>query len=278
MIDYERLEAQFAEAKQCWDAADPFPFCVMDGFLNPATAERIASDFPATMGRINKLPKSHHDVEQKRGVPLLDAMSDSQREFFQQVQSPEFLEFLERLTGISPLYADPHLNGGGLHEIYAGGFLNVHADFNFHPTMGHLRCLNLIVYLNPDWDDAWNGQLELWSEDFSGAPVKVSPQMNRAALFRTSETSWHGHPKPLAAPEGVSRRSLAVYYYTDWPEGLEQRAVTTYMLTPDQKDDLIRELTAAADQIHNEKDAVRLAPRYSPRHVRAVYKELFERS
>ncbi|WP_238705113.1 NAD-dependent epimerase/dehydratase family protein [Parasedimentitalea marina] len=216
------------------------------------------------MAKISKPLKRHHDVEQKRGVPDLSLMSETQQQFFDQILGPEFIAFLEQLTGISPLYPDPDLVGGGLHEIYTGGFLNTHADFNFHPKTGKHRCLNLILYLNADWQEDWHGQLELWSENLDGEPVRVAPTLNTAALFRTTETSWHGHPKPLACPEHVSRRSLAVYYYTDWPEGLEQRAKTTYVLTPDQQQDLRQDLLAGWDQIADADAACRLARRYQP--------------
>jgi len=274
MIDYDRLKQQFSAAQQTWAAADPFPYCTFEGFLELSRAQQIADDFPAVMAKISKPLKRHHDVEQKRGVPDLSLMSETQQQFFDQVLGAEFIAFLEQLTGISPLYPDPDLAGGGLHEIYTGGFLNTHADFNFHPKTGKHRCLNLILYLNADWQEDWHGQLELWSENLDGEPVRVAPTLNTAALFRTTETSWHGHPKPLACPEHVSRRSLAVYYYTDWPEGLEQRAKTTYVLTPDQQQDLRQDLLAGWDQIADADAACRLARRYQPRHVRQTYEAL----
>ena len=41
------------------------------------------------------------------------------------------------------------------------------------------------------------------------------PSFNRCVLFKTSRHSLHGHPKPLACPEGDSRKSLALYYFRD---------------------------------------------------------------
>lgn len=43
--------------------------------------------------------------------------------------------------------------------------------------------------------------------------VTVEPVFNRAVIFATSDTSFHGHPEPMKLPEGVYRRSIAMYYY-----------------------------------------------------------------
>jgi len=277
MINYDSLDTQFNDARAVWDAADPFPYCQFENFLAGDMAERIATGFPETLERTGKdlrAEKKHKDVKLKTGTTNTAIMTGEQRQFFTDIMSPGFISYLEKLTGIVPLYPDEDLSGGGLHEIYTGGYLNVHADFNFHPKNHKLRALNLIVYLNPEWKEEWNGQLELWPEHLDSDPVKIAPLMNRAALFRTSETSWHGHPRPLETPGDISRRSLAVYYYTDWPEGLEQRAKTLYVLTPEQKADLRADLLAAWDGISSEEEAFEAAQRYQPRHVRQVYREL----
>ena len=274
MIDHDSLARQQAAAQQSWATADPFAYCVFEDFLTPAAAAQLVADFPGTITRAAKKAKKHHDVDQKRGVPKREIMSEAQLAFFDKIQSPAFLRYLEELTGIAPLYADPDLNGGGLHEISTGGFLNVHADFNFHPQTRKLRCLNLILYLNPDWQEDWHGHLELWDRDLEREPVRIAPQMNRAALFRTSETSWHGHPTPLACPPEVKRQSMAVYYYTDWPDGLEHRAATTYVLTPPQQAALRDILRGQMDQLHSVKAAQKAAPSYQPRHVQQVYEAL----
>ncbi|MDC1494508.1 2OG-Fe(II) oxygenase [Planktomarina temperata] len=277
MINYESLRRQRSTVKKTWKNASPFAHCVFNNFLIGNSALEISNGFPETLAKTGKdlrAPKKHKDVNLKTGTSNINLMTASQKQFFEEVFSDEFIRFLEDLTGISPLYPDFDLAGGGLHEIYRGGYLNVHADFNFHPTTKKLRALNLILYLNPNWETDWFGQLELWPELLDSDPVKIEPIINSAALFNTTETSWHGHPKPLNCPEEISRRSLAVYYYTDWPNGLEQRAKTLYVLTPDQKIDLVNDLMNNWHSIKSEDDAFYFANRYQSRHVRAVYREL----
>src|SRR5262249_6397264 len=104
---------------------------------------------------------------------------------------------------------------GGMHQSVRGGFLNVHADFTVHPQhVNWRRRLNVIVYLNQDWKEEYNGHLELWSRDMTRCVKRVTPVFNRWVLFATDDTSFHGHPVPLACPPSLTRKSLALYYYT----------------------------------------------------------------
>jgi hypothetical protein len=43
-------------------------------------------------------------------------------------------------------------------------------------------------------------------------------------IFSTTDTSYHGHPTPLACPPGRTRKSASFYYYTN---GRPEAAGTT---------------------------------------------------
>ena len=104
----------------------------------------------------------------------------------------------------------------GLHQSVAGAFLNVHVDYNYHPKTKYHRRLNVLVYMNKDWKDKYEGHLELW-DTTDGKRERISriaPEFNRCVIFETNEISYHGHPKALKTPPDVNRKSLATYYYT----------------------------------------------------------------
>jgi hypothetical protein len=63
------------------------------------------------------------------------------------------------------------------------------------------------------------------------------PKFNRVVIFTTTETSFHGHPEPLSCPEHMSRKSLALYYYTNGrPEEVQgDHHSTIFKLRPDEK-------------------------------------------
>lgn len=118
------------------------------------------------------------------------------------------------MTGIEGLIQDPYLFGGGIHSVGAGGFLKIHADFNWHHKLNLYRRLNLLLYLNSDWQETWGGALELWDVDMASCRVSIPPLINRMVIFNTSDMSFHGHPDPLMCPENRMRNSIALYYYT----------------------------------------------------------------
>ena len=90
----------------------------------------------------------------------------------------------------------------------------MHSDFNVHPTLNLTRQLNMLVYLNENWDESWGGNLELWNRDMTNAEVSISPRMGNVAIFTCSDISFHGLPDPLTCPSDRFRRSLAFYYFT----------------------------------------------------------------
>ena len=121
---------------------------------------------------------------------------------------------METLTGIENLISDPYFLGAGLHQIPRGGKLAVHADFNRHNKFPLDRRLNILVYLNKDWKEEYGGHLELWDRDMSKCK-KIAPLFNRMVVFPVTDWAYHGHPEPLTCPEGRTRKSIALYYYTN---------------------------------------------------------------
>jgi hypothetical protein len=141
--------------------------------------------------------------------------------------------FLEELTGITGLVADPHLIGGGLHELGPGGFLRVHADFNIHSHLKLDRRLNVLLYLNEDWDESWGGELELWDADMQRRAEPIAPVIARAVIFNVTDRSFHGNPNVVSCPPDRARRSMAFYYYTNGrPQDERAPAHSTLYQTP----------------------------------------------
>jgi 2OG-Fe(II) oxygenase superfamily len=144
-----------------------------------------------------------------------------------QLNSASVLKSLESLTGEGPLISDPFFDGGGLHQIERGGHLSIHSDFAKPRHLPIFRRLNLIIYLNKDWKEGFGGSLELWSRDGKQKVKSVLPVANRAVIFTTDTTSYHGHPEPVNCPPNMSRRSLALYYYSVQPPARAHNGTTT---------------------------------------------------
>ena len=194
--------------------AEPYPNAVLDGLFPPATLERVLDEFAYTSQQQGGRREFSNRFEKKYAFGRIERWGPWTRRLMAYLNSRPFLTFLEALTSIESLLADPDCVGGGLHEILPGGYLKIHADFNKHPRTRWHRRLNVLLYLNKDWDERWGGHLELWDSRMARCVKQVLPTFNRLAVFSTTDTAYHGHPDPLQCPPGRSRKSLALYYYT----------------------------------------------------------------
>jgi hypothetical protein len=203
-------QRQFGDAK-------PFGHVAIDNFLDTGFCDRLMGEFPAF--DVRRAKNEMGEVGRKATVPEITAIGPAYREFDQLMRSDELLAWIGQVASIPQLVYDPDYVGGGTHENLDGQDLDIHVDFNFHPRRALHRRLNLIVFLNPEWKPEWGGCLELhqdpWNPENS-IVTSVVPVANRAVLFETTETSWHGFTRIRLSDEkkGISRRSLAVYFYT----------------------------------------------------------------
>lgn len=192
----------------------PFPHIIIDDFFEENILNKILEDFPNDI----KKEGENYDNKAEKKLTLNDItkLSKVTVEFINFLNSSIFIEYLQKLTGIKEtLIPDPYLIGGGLHELRNEGFLNIHADFNRHPKMKLDRRLNILVYLNKNWKDEFGGQLQLWDKDMQECKKNIVPIFNRMVIFSTTNTSYHGNPIKVNHPNSVSRKSIAMYYYTN---------------------------------------------------------------
>lgn len=209
----------------------PFPYIILDSFLNEEVANEALSQFPK-VGKQEWISYLHYN-EKKFGLNKSEQLPPAIKDLIKELNSQPFLDYLTNLSGIENLLADPSLEGGGLHLSERGGFLNIHADFTVHPhRKTWQRRLNLLIYLNTDWDESYGGKLELWDSKMKKCMVSVAPIYNRAVVFATNSDSYHGFPDPIQCPEGMTRKSIALYYYTDANKQIAVRS-TNYKARPD---------------------------------------------
>ena len=212
-IEYDELMGLARHYKNDYANNTPFPNIYFDDFFNSDFLSEVLSEFPEMGDKGDIQYKNPNEVKlASRGE---QRFGKATKVFMHFLNSEPFLNFLSELTGIENLLGDPYYEGGGCHQIKPGGFLKVHADFNKHKLTGLDRRLNVLIYLNKDWDESYGGHFELWNEDMTKCEKKVLPIFNRLAMFSTTDFSYHGHPDKLTCPEDRSRRSLALYYYTN---------------------------------------------------------------
>ncbi|MBV8244491.1 MAG: 2OG-Fe(II) oxygenase [Candidatus Eremiobacteraeota bacterium] len=233
ILDYARLEREASNVARRFAAGDPIRHVVLEDFLEAETARRAARAFPAPAEMGISFAGLAEVKSAEEGVERLDAVYPA---IFNELRTPRFVAWLTTITGFEGLTGDPGLHGGGLHQGPDGSFLDVHADFNVHPTLKLYRRLNLLIYLNETWKPEWQGYLELWSRDMKECRQYIEPKFNRAVLMETHDHAFHGY-KELRLPQGVTRRSLASYYYS--PQRSEAQTTdehdTLFQLRPEQQ-------------------------------------------
>ena len=212
-LNIEDLRERLSVLKTEFATAHPYQHVVVDNFLPENVFQQAMTDFDVVSKE--QWTGYLHVNERKFANSNPDTWGPTLQQIANELNSPEFVSLLEELTGIPNLLIDPTFEGGGLHQSLRGGFLNMHADFTVHPHQRQWkRRLNLLLYCNETWLPEYGGGLELWDATMSHAEKVVQPLGNRVLIFATDTTSFHGHPDPLQCPDGVARRSMALYYFT----------------------------------------------------------------
>lgn len=207
-------EQQLKGLNKSFDSAQPFRFLVIDNFLVPGLAEELARDFPSleemnvNYKGINERKSEHSDFH--RLAPAFTRLK-------QELSSEAFTSVIENITGIDHPETVNDRYGYGLHQGGKNSFLDIHVDYNLHPISGKQRRLNLILFLNPQWEADWGGALEFWNKDVSACQHSILPIFNRCVLFECNEYSFHGYSR-INCPENITRKSFYQYYFTE-PKG-----------------------------------------------------------
>ncbi len=213
-LNLDRLRGLAQKHRQDFAEADPFPHIVLDNFLPEPLLNQVLNEFPQSK-QIDWY-KFNSAGEKKMVTTCEDQMGIVTRLLLYQLQCSGFINFLETLTGINGLIPDPHLTGGGLHQIERGGYFKIHTDFNRYPKLKLDLRLAFILYLNKDWQEGYGGHIEFWNKDMTQCVQRILPIFNRCVIFNSAaKHSFHGHPEPLNCPRGQSRKSLLLYYYTN---------------------------------------------------------------
>eukprot|EP00581_Thalassiosira_minuscula_P017396 CAMPEP_0183731986 /NCGR_PEP_ID=MMETSP0737-20130205/37077_1 /TAXON_ID=385413 /ORGANISM="Thalassiosira miniscula, Strain CCMP1093" /LENGTH=367 /DNA_ID=CAMNT_0025964859 /DNA_START=247 /DNA_END=1347 /DNA_ORIENTATION=- len=220
-VSHEHLTRIASEHREHYKNASPFPHIALDNLFPDSLLQKIIAEHPESSLQPNGCVEHASACfntkweRVKSGIDKEQLMGMHTRILFSFLKSSMFTTFLEELTGIGSILADPHFLGSGLHFTASGGRLDIHADFNKLSAYGLDRRVNLFIYLNKDWPDEYGGHLDLWSRDMKTCYERIAPKLGRFVVFSSTDFSYHGHPEPIAAPQGRARRSMALYYYTN---------------------------------------------------------------
>jgi Rps23 Pro-64 3,4-dihydroxylase Tpa1-like proline 4-hydroxylase len=234
LLDARADQAKGKDLAETYKGAQPFPHIVIDDFLPRPILDMCLREF--SKGDQDDRLEFDRAQERFKRAYKPDTMSADPRRLFYAFNSRPFVSVLENITGIKGLIPDPYFLGGGFHEISEGGHLSIHADFNHHKLMDVERRINVLIYLNEGWKPEYGGQLELWDKEMTHCLVSIVPEFNRCVIFSTTSSSYHGNPQPVRHPDGVTRKSIALYYYTSTWDGSKRDHTTQFRVRPGSSD------------------------------------------
>jgi Rps23 Pro-64 3,4-dihydroxylase Tpa1-like proline 4-hydroxylase len=192
----------------------PFEHVVIPSFFSNDIAEMIHKEFPDVNDALYPWKHYHNPIEYKSTLNEFTNLPCIQK-VYEYLQSENLVETLAKISGIEDLSPDLHLHGAGLHASPRGGKNDLHLDYMIHPVTMKERRLNLIVFLNKEWDHVWGGNLELWDSECRKRTKVIKPEFNTAILFKTGLASYHGLPRPITGPENIWRKTLTNYYVSE---------------------------------------------------------------
>ncbi|HKP41730.1 2OG-Fe(II) oxygenase [Mycobacterium sp.] len=235
LLDEAKVVDKGRDLRKSYLDADPFPHIAIDDFLPEPILERCLAEFPTDTSGVTDTYDRKQERFKRAFTP--DVLPSFSRNLFYAFNSRPFIQVVENISGIQGLIPDPFFEGGGYHELSQGGHLSVHADFNYHQRLHVERRINVLIYLNRDWKDEYGAQLELWDTDMKSRVKSYVPAFNRCVIFSTTSDSNHGNPQPVNHPDGVSRRSIALYYYTATWNNAKRKHTTHFRVRPGEAND-----------------------------------------
>ena len=81
----------------------------------------------------------------------------------------------------------------------------------------------------------------------------VAPLINRCVIFNTDAYSYHGHPEPLNTPNEITRKSIALYYYTASKKVYEDTTAHSTMYIASPSDSIHKKIQIAKLRLENYK-------------------------
>jgi hypothetical protein len=226
MINFEQIESRVSELGTQFLSARPYEHIVIDNFCDTAALERLLVAMPDPAdGKIN-LSRDYMFAKNKYEKSAIKELSPEFTALYEDLMSDRFQAFLRKVTG-QQVFVDPDFHGGGVHQGGEGSYLDMHVDFNSHPLhRDWFRNLNILIYLNKDWQADYKGQLKLRHKDDPDSTKLVEPLMNRCVIMFTRDYTVHGYDA-INFPANTYRRSIAAYAYSMMEEESHQDHRTT---------------------------------------------------
>jgi hypothetical protein len=222
MINLDYLITHKEKLRSDYLLAKPFPYLAIDNFCDAEKLNSLYNDIPELSNKSRDYIFAHNKFEKanyKELGPLFE-------ELYNDLCCDAMNDFLSFISNEN-VFVDPVNHGGGLHQGRKNSFLDMHLDFNYHPMHKNwYRNMNLLLYLNKDWQPQYKGHLKL--VDLRSADEKeLEVPFNRMIIQQTRAYTLHGYGM-TNFPENKYRTSIATYAYTIHQHHVEKPRTTDW--------------------------------------------------
>ncbi len=232
MLAREIADVNFiSDLKKKFDEGQPFKYVIIDNLLDEGFAKRLSMQFPS----IDRMKTKYNGINERKaehsGKEFLTPPFNKLKEI---LFSKEFLYFIEQVSTIKNLIVLDDRFGYGLHQGGNGSFLDIHIDYNLHPFKKKQRRLNLLIFLNEQWEENWGGMLQFWDSNVTKCITSIEPKFNRCIIFECNDISFHGYNK-IHCQESITRKSFYTYFFSEPEESLKFHDTIFKTLPEDNK-------------------------------------------
>ena len=228
MVNFQYLEDNKEKLRSDYLMAKPFPYLVIDQFCDPEKIKSLYNQIP----ELNNKSRDYMFAKNKFEKSNYKELGELFDELYHELSSARMNAFLSYIAN-EDVFVDPANHGGGLHQGKKNSFLDMHLDFNYHPLhKGWYRNMNLLLYLNEDWQPEYKGQLKL-VDLRSGEQKELDVPFNRMIIQQTRAYTLHGYDQTNFPPHRF-RTSIATYAYTKHNHLIEKPRTTDWVVKDDQ--------------------------------------------
>ncbi len=222
MLRFDYLEANKERFRDAFLQANPFPHIGIEEACEPEKIISLYSQIP----EIETASADYVFAKNKFEKSKFWQMGGLFKELYDDLVSERFQKWLVYVTN-EDVFIDSTFYGGGIHQGKSGSFLDMHADFNYHPLHEKwFRNLNLLLYINKDWQKEHGGELKL-EDSRTGKKTEVDVPFNQLTIMLCRGYTLHGYDA-IHFPEGKYRTSIAAYAYSLHHEPLEDSRTTVW--------------------------------------------------
>ena len=200
---------KISKLKKKYKTSSNINYLIIENLLPYEIASTLDKKFPA-----RNLLNLRSETQEKKYIAVeWDSSSQIVENCLYAFQKERVINLFSKICNIKDLSGDKELYAGGVSYMDKDCFLNPHIDNSHDRLKEKYRRLNLLYYVNENWDSEKDGgELLLFPEGVKSKPIIIPPKFNSLVVMRTDCKSLHGVNKVNSISN--VRKCISNYYFS----------------------------------------------------------------